>query len=269
MKSRKDKTLLIVGVSFFLACLSGCTDLSYDVKVQESIEFQSDEIDACSLITEVDGQTIKDHYRDKQKISFKDYNVHCPIVNIRKLGKHEATIQVNGNNQIINFEVKDTTAPTIEAAGEYKVEEQNPYFAIEKMVKVKDTYDHDPIIGFVGDYDLKVPGTYEVTIQAKDASKNTSSKKVKIVVSKKVIQIIENVTVIDNSNNESKQSNNQQPQPSTPIPSGLPRKVFSVEEGYDMNTAFSACKGYRGSNAGACTPFNKLNGLFGGYVYEP
>lgn len=263
-------------MSFFLAFTSACSNPEYDFKSKEVIEYESEELDACLLVEEVEGESVKDYHRQENKITINGNEVKCSTVNVRKLGKHETVIKVNGIKHTMFFEVEDTISPDITVEDEYIVEQDNEYFNFEKMVSIVDLYDNKPIIGFTGNYDLSKPGEYIVKVSAKDSSDNESDKDVRIKVVEKEVVVKEEIVYQSNPSDQggNVSDNNQttagSQSGSTPnAVSPLAIKYFSIEEGYNMETAFSTCKSYRGSNGGSCTPYNGPDGLYGGHVYQP
>ncbi|MFV0380764.1 MAG: hypothetical protein ACK5KR_00795 [Breznakia sp.] len=278
---RRIKAYLIC-MSFFTV-LTGCKTQSYRIDHKRLIEYQEKEINICDLIEKIDGHKILEHHRNKQKIRIKDYTVSCKIENVRKLGKHETSIDINGITVELFIMVQDTTAPKISSKNSYVVEKNNPYFDIKKLISAKDNYDHEVELFFTGNVNVEKAGKYLISVTAKDSNKNTAKKQFSVVVNEKEIKVEEkmaekktNQTVNNNTNNWNNPTNNNGTGGSSGGTSGntggsaeLPVKRFTVDDGYTIQTGFTACKTYRATNAGSCSPFNKNNGLFGGYIYIP
>lgn len=271
---------------YLLLFLFACSSTTFKVKLKnETIEYSDAEVDVCQIIIKIDERSIKDHNRDANKISENGYDVKCPTTNVRKLGKQETTILINGVDVTINFKVEDTTAPVITVKKDIlEVEKNNEYFDVKNMINVEDNYDSNPIVTFTGNYDVNVPGEYEIKITAKDTNKNVSKKVVKIVVGDKEIEVVEKQTIVNNptlpnqsesgSHPENGSNGNSAISPPN-SPSSLAPKRFMFADGYTMptgsNSAFAACTSYMGSNTGSCTPIpdTQVTGLYIGVEYLP
>ena len=264
-------------ISFFLFFIVACSNPKYDFKSKEVVEYETRELDTCLLIEEVENDVVMEHHRQENKITINKNKVTCSTVNVRKLGKHETVIKVNGVEHTLFFNVEDNISPDITAEDEYIVEQDNEYFHFEKMVNVIDLYDNNPIIGFTGDYDLSKAGEYLVKISAKDSSNNESNREVKIKVIEKEVIIKEQIVYQPNDSTHVSMPNDSQNSTSgsstggsnTTVISPLSVKYFSAEEGYNQKTAFDTCRLYRGDKGGSCTPYNRPNGLYAGHVYQP
>lgn len=259
-----------------LLVLSGCKT-SYNVTLKSSqFEYKQENFDVCQVITKIEGKKISKYDRSPGKIETDDYDVACPNLQIHDLGKQEVKIQINSVPVTLDFTIVDTTPPTIKVdTSTFNVEEGNTYFDIKKLVTVTDAYDPNPAVGFSGSYDLNKPGTYTVTIKAQDSSKNTATKTVNIHVTQKEVQVIEKEVPVTN-NTVPNTPHAQQPAPNapnTPIQapsaSSLPPKTFMFTDGYDLISGFDACKTYRGSNSGSCSPIQNADGMPYGYQYKP
>lgn len=271
------KIKLFAALSFSLL-ICACSNPQYDLEVKKSIEYVSEEIDVCSLISKVDGKQVEDHHRESNKIQLNDMEVTCPNKNVRKLGKQETVIQVNGIDHTLFFEVVDTSSPKITAENEYTVEVENTYFDFKKMISISDDYDQNPIISFTGDFDITKAGVYKIKVSAKDVNKNKSNKEISIkVIEKEVVikevEVVKPVEVIvesgNNTVNTNENNSNSQSANIAPGVSSLPAKYFRKEDGYTTSSGFNACKEYRGSNSGSCTPYTDGEGLYGGHIYQP
>lgn len=268
----KKKYLIII-----LLFLFGCKNPTYAIKLtQDTYEYEDSTFDVCQFIESIDDIKIREFNREKNKILEGNYSVQCPSLTIKELGKQEVIISVNNINIPVNFIVTDTTPPKIDIEKtEYTVEEGNEYFNIEKLVTVTDNYDKNPVVGFSGYYNLQECGEYTVTIKATDKNGNENSKDIKIIVTEKQVEIIEKEVVIYGGNSSNNNSSNPGngganiPQKNPTVT--LPLKNFLFEDGYDMNSGFSACQVYRDSAgaSGRCSPLKNENGITYGYQYTP
>lgn len=258
---------------FLLFFLFGCSAISFNVELKtKTIEYEKEEIDICQYIKKIDGTNIREFNVSENKIMEKDFEVSCTPINVRKLGKQETTIMINGVEVIVNFEVKDTKAPTITIKSEeLQVEEGNEYFDLKSLIKVNDAYDKNPTIGYTGEYDLSKSGTYTVVVTAVDSSKNKASKKIKINVDEKEVKIVEreSATVLPNTTTNENNSVTSNRGSTNQVVSSLARKEFLFVNGFDLMTGFDACMNYKGNNVGACEPLQGSDGLPYGYVYLP
>lgn len=251
---------------------TGCQS-TYNVRLKTKIEYEKSNIDVCQYIVKIDNTKIREFNRSANKIEEGDYHVACPEYNVTKLGKQEVTISINSVDVILNFEIKDTVAPTIILDKDnLSVEKGNEYFDLKKLVTVSDLYDKAPIIGYSGDYDINIPGKYSVTISAKDCNENSSRKEVSVIVAEKEIQIIEKEVIVKEEN-PSSNGTSSPPAPivqsNSPALAGLPSKSFLFSDGFDLNTGFQSCKTYRGQSAGSCSPLIDSNNITYGYIYNP
>lgn len=265
----------ILMLSIFVM-LCGCS-IDYDVKLSsKSIEYETSKLDVCSLITQINDTKIRDFNRKDGRIEEGDISVNCRPYTIRELGKQEVDVEINSISIPISFEVIDTTPPNIKVEkSEFKVEKDNEYFDLKKLVSISDLYDQDPVVGYTGSYQLDKPGKYTVRITAKDQSGNVAEKKITIVVTEKEVQVVESKSntgggSVSNGSSENTQPNQpQQSLPPTPTPVTKPSKQFLFDDGYDLQTGFEACKIYRGSASGTCTPLSGADGFPYGYQYIP
>lgn len=271
---------------FFCLILLGCDtnfNQNYELKYSKQIEYSNNTIDPCELITSIDTIKIKDVDRRKNHIDLKQYDISCSDHIIKDIGKQETIITINGFDTYIDFEVVDTTAPKIKIKKNLEVEQDNPYFDIKKLVDVVDNYDLNPVIGFSGKYDLSVPGTYKVKINAKDTAGNKSSLNVEINVKDKDVEIIEKPVIVDkpgsgNSNNKPVVPGNPSvpDKPNKPVIPSKPNikpanKKFLFVDGYNFTTAKDACVSYRSEmmknyiGHAACNTLKNENNEYIGY----
>ena len=174
-----------------LVMLCGCS-IDYDVKLSsKSIEYETSKLDVCSLITQINDTKIRDFNRKNGRIEEGDISVNCRPYTIRELGKQEVDVEINSISIPISFEVIDTTPPNIKVEkSEFKVEKDNEYFDLKKLVSISDLYDQDPVVGYTGSYQLDKPGKYTVRITAKDQSGNVAEKRLRLLLRKKRYKLL-------------------------------------------------------------------------------
>lgn len=257
--------------------LFGCSFETYDIQLKsKTFEYSKQKFDVCKVIEKVNNVKISSFNRTDGKIDQDDIHVLCPNVRIQELGKQEVTVKVNGSEVTLNFKIKDTTPPDIKFdRNTFNVEEGNEYFNIKKQVAINDKYDPNPIIGWSGEYDLKIPGEYILKVSASDESKNKSEKELKVIVSKKEVKVVEKEVIVNGSSNNAGSESGQVPSStnnsgSNKIQSSLPSQTWLFSDGFDIQSGFDKCQAYRGSNSGSCKPLRDENtGLPYGYQYLP
>ena len=269
----------IILCAFLFLTLSACKNPSYKIKLNINIlEYEDKVVDICQFIQKIDDAIIRDHTKQENKIDELDYEVKCPNYEIKKLGKQETSITVNGIDVIIAFEVEDTKAPNIKVKNEVlKVEEGNEYFDVKNLVEISDSYDENPLVTWSGEYDIKTPGDYEIIVNAKDSSNNISTRKLIVSVSEKEIEVVETPQSSENMFNQNANKDSNTPpienkgnnSPAVSIPSGLAPKSFLFTQGYDLVTGFDACMSYKGNANGSCGPLQGNDGFPYGYQYQP
>ncbi|MEG0661448.1 MAG: hypothetical protein RR916_06580 [Anaerorhabdus sp.] len=247
-----------------LFIVSGCSfdSAKHTIILDNStLEFGTEVPDSCELIKSIDNKTIKKESIHDHNIEQGDIKATCDKVDLNRIGKQDFKVNVNGKPTILSLEIKDTTPPQILIDKEYfEVTKDNPYFDIKKLVSVKDAFDRDPFVGITGSYDLSVIGTYKVKVTAKDSFKNESNKTISINVKEKDIQVVEVPSntpppnINNGSNNTPSAPNQDEITNVPPIINKLPpavnsytpaNKQFLFAEGYNKNTALSACQSYR------------------------
>lgn len=266
------KTKLLL-TSCYLLILTACST-NIDIEHVDEIEFNNKVVDFCTLITKIDDYTIKGYEREDYSINTENYEIICPKYQIQKLGKQDISIKINGTDRKVSFNVKDTTSPNIVIPSNYfDVEKDNKYFNLKSMIQIEDLYDKNPIIGYTGHYDLEKIGKYYVDINAKDNSGNESTKRITINVEEKEVKIIEKEVIITTPPTSTLPSISKPEQSKPPVSEPKPEptlqiKSFLFSDGYDIQSGFSACQKYRGSQSGSCSPLIDDNNIAYGYIYN-
>ncbi len=110
-------------------------------------------------------------------------------IDLNKLGIQEITVRMKDTAmkqesvKEIVVNVQDTKAPLINARDSYSVE-QGTDFDLEKVIEVSDNADKDPQVTTDGKVDTDTLGTYNVTVSAKDALGNSSSREISVEVTR-------------------------------------------------------------------------------------
>ena len=123
--------------------------------------------------------------------------------------------------------VNDNIKPEITYTKKLSVEEGNKIDLL-KGVKATDNYDGEINVNVEGEYDLKKPGTYNLTYVAKDSSGNETREEFELKVTKKVV-VEEKKPVTENSDNTKTENNNT-----------------VVETPVTNDTTFTTSKGFKG-----------------------
>ena len=130
-------------------------------------------------------------YIEKNKNIFKIEDDKLIITKRKKLEEYKNILNKFKDIKLINITeptlITDKTPPTITAA-DINITEGTK-ISIKDKVKCTDEVDDEIECKITGDYDVNKVGNYEITITATDKSNNTSTKKIKLNVNKKVSSI--------------------------------------------------------------------------------
>lgn len=273
--------LLLLTLMIFVS--SGCSRPSLTVelisKEVEALSFES----TCSLLKSINGFEIELIDTNINTAIANDEMVTCSKIDNSKLG--EALVEFKGKSASTTalVQIVDSTPPTLSFEDNVVVEEGNNYFNLENLIVVKDSIDSNPSVEFDGSYDLSKVGEYKVKVIANDASNNKTRKNVTINVIEKEKEI---VTVIEerpstpskpnagggntsNAGGNTGGNNGGTTPPSKPNVSKPTNKYFMYVDGYDMNSAYSACVTYildanKKGFGGSCLSIDE-NGISKGY----
>lgn len=241
----------VLSVLITLMLISGCSQ-----KKNLEIEFDTDTFEVhkkkntCELVSRVNGKPVEEIESKNNTLLSNGNVVHCSVVDMETVGEKTVIYELDGIQTEKTFQLVDTTAPSIHFDQDsISVEEGNEYFKLLDVIKVTDNYDKDFYVGLDGAFDIHQAGEYHVKILAKDSSNNESEKSLVVNVKpkeKEVVTVIEKETVYVQGHGG--QSNTSPaPAPSTQKPSQGAKpsnKDFLHSDGYNLNTAYSACLAY-------------------------
>lgn len=228
----------------------GCSNGSLTVELYSNeIEYGSIE-SACELVSTINGTKV-DSSIENDAFEFEGEFVTCSRNDFRVLGDHIVSYEYKKLRYEKRVTVVDKTAPIIHIdEGIFKVEEGNQYFDVLNQVSITDNADLSPKVSIDGNYDLQIPGTYQIKIVAVDANGNKSEQAVAIeVVKKEVLTVTQEVIVkvpIKNNNKPVDKPDKKPPvggntKPSAKAPAN---KKFLFVDGYTIKTGHEACYDY-------------------------
>lgn len=236
-----------------LALLSGCSqNKSLEVELsQDTFEIHKVK-NTCELVSTVNGKEVESIEANNNTLISNGNVIHCSVVDMDAIGEKTVIYKMDGLQTEKTFQLVDTTSPSIHFDQDsISVEEGNEYFKLLDVIKVTDNYDKDFYVGLDGAFDIHQAGEYHVKILAKDSSNNEAEKSLVVNVKpkeKEVVTVIEKETVYVQGHGGSGTTPNPAPPTSsteTPSKGSKPsNKDFLHSDGYNLNTAYSACVAY-------------------------
>ena len=273
---------------FLLVLFSGCNQVAntHTIIFDENVEIEySTHVDTTQYVRRVDAFIIDNSMRGDYEINVSNFTVSCPKLDNKSLGQIELLYKINNEIYPLKATIVDSIKPLI------KVKDSTLSFkwgkfskkSLLKNIIVKDNYDskEDIKISFVGldSVNKEKSGEYKVTVLATDTSGNQSSKDIKIIIEEKEekkkeeedvsVNESNNQKTLENSGQNNLQIQNQEntQQESTNIPSqqsSVQNKDYLFSDGYDMNSAPSACQAdlLNSGRSGYCIPIKNEEGIY-------
>lgn len=176
--------------------LTGCKDLFADPNFsKDKIKFKNeivvnylDEVDTTSFVESIDNIKIKDSNRNKDKniITINNYIIECPKFVANKCGKNELIYKLGTHDYKCIVAVKDISGPEFVLEQDTYEITQFENFTLDniKIKKLKDnlTKKKNIKLNLNGEYDTSKLGTYNLTLNAIDENKNSTSKDIILIV---------------------------------------------------------------------------------------
>ena len=193
----KTKKLLYSIIIFLSLLLTGCdSDLLSDPNFsKDKIKFKNDivvnyldEVDTTSFVESIDNIKIKDSNRNKDKniITINNYIIKCPKFVADKCGKKELIYKLGTHDYKCTITVKDISGPEFVLEQDTYEITQFENFTLDniKIKKLKDnlTKKKNIKLNLDGEYDTSKLGTYNLTLNAIDENKNSTSKDIILIV---------------------------------------------------------------------------------------
>ena len=263
--------------------MMGCSNSKNTHKVifsdEINIEYQ-EQVDTSQFVKRVDSFLINDSMRQGNRINVSNFSVICPELESKKLGKVKLIYKIGSEEYSVDGKIVDTTKPKIYIDDKDLIFDYNAFSSkkLKGSIHCKDNYDsrNEIVITLKGidKVNDKKAGEYPVIISAIDSSGNKSKKKIKIKINEenKVEEVEIGEKPIKDSNAISNDLSNinkvpeQQPvvpPPQPQVPS-YSSKDYLFSDGYDMNTAPSACQAdlFQSGRSGSCVPIKDENGIY-------
>lgn len=243
-----QRKTFIYAFAVLLMIVTGCS------KKDLNIELTNDQVEAgtvesaCELVKSVNGLEVNEINLLNNTLLSGTQTVSCKDGGLDTLGETILIFESNKVRVEKIITVVDTTAPVIHIdQSEIGVEVNNEFFNIKDIVKVTDTFDKNVSVSVDGSFDINTPGTYDVQLIAKDSSGNTANKSMTILVKEKekeIVTVVEEkkVFVSGSSNNGSENSKPPSEKKSSSKGSKPGNRKYLFSDGYNMETAPSACK---------------------------
>ena len=121
------------------------------------------EIKLSDLITSINGELIDDFKIDTSKVGEKE-------INFKYINEEDIKVPIKFTLKIV-----DKTAPILWLSDVYSVNVGTTK-KLEELIMCGDDYDDNPTCTIIGEYDLSKIGSYNLTMEAKDFSGNTTTK---------------------------------------------------------------------------------------------
>lgn len=262
---------------FLALFLSGChqqSSLTHHVYFEEDIRIQyMSSADSCSYVRSADTYVIQDAMIEDGEIYVSNFKIICPSVDTSELGTVELVYKIGDEKYITSAQIIDLTVPQIEAEDTITFEAGSIPEDLSKYYGVSDEVDNSEDITVETDTNIEdKAGEYYLKVIATDKSGNSSSKEIKITVNEPPkpeppVQTEPNQgaeTGGSSSEGNASSSNSGGSSSGSSGSSNPVVKDFLFSEGYDMNTAVSACN-YEllsSGRSGNCTPITDENGIY-------
>ncbi len=121
------------------------------------------EIKLSDLITSINGELIDDFKIDTSKVGEKE-------INFKYINEEDIKVPIKFTLKIV-----DKTPPILWLSDVYSVNVGTTK-KLEELIMCGDDYDDNPTCTIIGEYDLSKTGSYNLVMEAKDFSGNTTSK---------------------------------------------------------------------------------------------